>query len=195
MISSELKNMIKIPSGKFLMGSENYPKEKKPVHEVTVDGFYIDKYEVTNADYKKFSDETGYITVAERPLDPEEYPTVDPKDLIPGALVFKRTQGPVDLSDYFNWWMWVPGACWKNPKGPAKFGKWKRGSSESVILLMKTPRLMRTGSARNCQKQKPNGNLLQEADWKEGIIHGEMKTWSTQSQWRTAGRESFHGRI
>ena len=118
MISSELKNMIKIPGGKFLMGSENYYPEEKPVHEVTVDGFYIDKYEVTNADYKKFSDETGYITVAERPLDPEEYPTVDPKDLIPGALVFKRTQGPVDLSDYFNWWMWVPGACWKNPKGP-----------------------------------------------------------------------------
>jgi len=65
MISSDLENMVKIPGGKFLMGSENYYPEEKPVHEVTVDGFYIDKYEVTNADYKKFADETGYITIAE----------------------------------------------------------------------------------------------------------------------------------
>jgi sulfatase modifying factor 1 len=117
-IETDLKNMIKIPGGKFFMGSENFYPEEKPVHEVTVDGFWMDKYEVTNEQYEKFVNETGYITVAERPLDPKEYPTVDPKNLIPGALVFQKSKGPVNLNDYHNWWRWVPGTCWKHPKGP-----------------------------------------------------------------------------
>ena len=62
-------SMVFIPAGKFLMGSDKFYPEEKPVHEVTVDGFYIDKYEVTNEEYKKFVDETGYVTVAERPLE------------------------------------------------------------------------------------------------------------------------------
>ena len=70
--------MVFIAGGKFMMGSENFYPEEKPVHEVTVDGFYIDQYEVTNEDYKKFTDETGYITVAERPLNAADYPGADP---------------------------------------------------------------------------------------------------------------------
>ena len=115
---SDLVNMIKIPGGKFLMGSENFYPEEKPVHEVTVDGFWMDKYEVTNEQYEKFVNETGYVTVAERPLAPEDYPTVDPTLLVPGALVFHKTTGPVNLNDYHNWWRWVPGTCWNHPKGP-----------------------------------------------------------------------------
>ncbi len=110
--------MVSIPGGKFLMGSDKFYPEEKPVREVTVDGFYIDKYAVTNEAYKKFVDETGYITVAERPLKPEDYPGAKPELLVPGALVFKKSKGPVDLKDYFNWWEWVPGTNWKHPKGP-----------------------------------------------------------------------------
>lgn len=111
-------NMVFIKGGKFFMGSDKFYPEEKPVHEVTVDGFYIDKYEVTNEDYQKFVQETGYMTVAERPLNPADYPGADPALLVPGALVFQKAKGPVDLKSYFNWWAWVPGANWKNPKGP-----------------------------------------------------------------------------
>ena len=99
------------------MGSNNFYPEERPVREVTVDGFYIDKYQVTNEDYKKFVYETDYVTVAERPLNPADYPGADPNLLIPGALVFQKSNGPVNLKDYRNWWAWVPGANWMHPKG------------------------------------------------------------------------------
>ena len=83
-------SMVFIQGGKFLMGSDKFYPEEKPVHEVTVDSFYIDKFEVTNADYRKFVKETGYVTVAERPLDPKDYPNADPNLLVPGALVFQN---------------------------------------------------------------------------------------------------------
>src|SRR5688500_16073500 len=88
--------MVLIPGGKFLMGSDKFYSEEKPVHEVTVSSFYIDPYEVTNATYKKFFDETGYVTVAERPLIPEDYPGAKPELLVPGALVFQKSNRPVD---------------------------------------------------------------------------------------------------
>ena len=117
--ATAIRNMAFITGGRFLMGTDKYYSEEKPVHTVTVDSFYIDKYEVTNADYQKFVAETGYVTVAERPLDPAEYPGADPALLMPGALVFQKSTGPVNLKSYFNWWAWTPGACWKHPKGPA----------------------------------------------------------------------------
>src|SRR4051812_25210042 len=89
------QNMVFIPEGKFLMGSIKFYPEEKPVHEVAVSSFYIDQYEVTNADYKKFVDETGYVTIAERPLNPADYPGAKLQLLVPGALVFKKAKGPV----------------------------------------------------------------------------------------------------
>lgn len=115
---TSLSDMIVITGGKFLMGSENFYPEEKPVREVTVSDFWIDKYQVTNEQFRKFTDETGYITVAERPLNPDDYPGALAENLIPGSLVFQKSKGPVNLSDYRNWWIWVPGANWKNPKGP-----------------------------------------------------------------------------
>ncbi|WP_276133775.1 formylglycine-generating enzyme family protein [Polluticoccus soli] len=119
MLSVNLENMVLIKGGKFLMGSDKFYPEEKPVRQVTVDGFYIDKYAVTNEDYQKFVDATGYMTVAERPLNPEDYPGALPELLVPGALVFQKADGPVDLSSYFNWWAWVPGASWRYPQGPS----------------------------------------------------------------------------
>jgi sulfatase modifying factor 1 len=113
-----LDNMVLIPGRSFLMGSDKFYPEEKPVRRVTVDGFYIDKYAVTNEDYQKFVNEAGYVTVAERPLNPADYPGAKPELLVPGALVFQKSKGPVDLNSYFNWWAWVPGANWKHPLGP-----------------------------------------------------------------------------
>jgi len=111
-------DMAWIPGGTFRMGSADFYPEARPVHRVTVDGFWMDRHPVTVTEFRRFVSETGYVTVAERPLAAADYPEADPALLIPGSLVFHRTPGPVDLRDYHNWWAYVPGACWHRPEGP-----------------------------------------------------------------------------
>ena len=106
-----------VPDGTFAMGSEDFYPEEHPVHSVVVDGLWMDEKPVTAAEFRRFVRETGYVTVAERPLDPADYPDADPDLLVPGSLVFRKTAGPVDLDDYRNWWQYVPGAHWKRPGG------------------------------------------------------------------------------
>ncbi len=106
-----------IDRGTFAMGSEDFYPEERPVHRVSLDGFWIDERPVTAADYRRFVRASGYVTVAERPLDPDEYPDADPDLLVPGSLVFRKANGPVDLDDYRNWWEYLPGASWKRPGG------------------------------------------------------------------------------
>ena len=112
------KSMVWVPGGTFSMGSEDFYPEERPVHTVKVDGFWIDEHPVTAWEFRKFVRATGYVTVAERPLDASDYPDADPELLVPGSLVFRKSAGPVDLSDFRNWWEYVPGACWKRPAGP-----------------------------------------------------------------------------
>ena len=76
------------------MGSDAFYPEERPVRRVEVEGFWIDRQPVTVAQFGRFVGETGYVTVAERPLDPADYPEADPADLVPGSLVFRKTRGP-----------------------------------------------------------------------------------------------------
>jgi sulfatase modifying factor 1 len=99
------------------MGSEDFYPEERPVRQVSVDAFWIDEQPVTAAEFRRFVRETKYVTLAERPLDPDQYPDADPDLLVPGSLVFRMTTGPVDLDDHRNWWEYVPGAFWKRPGG------------------------------------------------------------------------------
>jgi formylglycine-generating enzyme required for sulfatase activity len=110
--------MHPVPPGSFLMGSEDFYPEERPVRRVEVGGFSIDEAPVTVAQYRRFVKATGYVTVAERPPDPAAFPDADPALLVPGSLVFQPTRGPVDLRDVRNWWAYVPGACWHRPEGP-----------------------------------------------------------------------------
>ena len=112
-------DLVWIPEGTFLMGSDDFEPEEAPAHPVRVDGFWMDACAVTNADYARFVAATGYRTVAERPLDPADFPGAPPENLVPGSLVFTPTPGPVDLRHLSQWWRWTPGACWKHPEGPA----------------------------------------------------------------------------
>jgi formylglycine-generating enzyme required for sulfatase activity len=100
------------------MGSESFYPEEAPVREVSVEGFFADEHPVTVAEFRKFVRATGYVTLAERPLDPTDYPDADPELLVPGSLVFQKTAGPVRLDDVRSWWEYVPGAYWKRPGGP-----------------------------------------------------------------------------
>jgi formylglycine-generating enzyme required for sulfatase activity len=110
--------MVRIPGGAFSMGSEDFYPEERPIHRVEVDGFWMDERPVTAAQFRRFVRETKYATVAERALDPEQYPDADPELLVPGSLVFRKAAGPVSLGDVRNWWDYVPGAFWKKPAGP-----------------------------------------------------------------------------
>jgi len=114
----QLRNMTWIPGGEFRMGSADFYPEERPVHRVTVDGFWMGTRPVTVEEFRRFAKATGYVTVAQRPLDPADYPDADPSLLVPGSLVFRRAEGPVDLRDYRNWWAYVPGADWRHPGGP-----------------------------------------------------------------------------
>lgn len=110
--------LVDLPGGSFRMGSTSFYPEEAPIHTVTVEPFAIERHPVTNAQFAEFVAATGYVTVAEQPIDPALYPGADPSQLQPGAMVFRPTPEPVDLRDWRQWWHWVPGASWRHPFGP-----------------------------------------------------------------------------
>jgi formylglycine-generating enzyme len=117
-IAAPVKGMRWVPPGQFAMGSEDFYPEEAPVHQVELEGFWIDEHPVTVAEFRRFVKATGYVTWAERSPNPADYPDADPDLLVPGSVVFRPTDGPVDLRDPRNWWDWVPGAFWRRPEGP-----------------------------------------------------------------------------
>lgn len=113
-----MKDMVELPGGTFRMGSERFYPEERPVREVGVRPFAIDRHPVTVAEFRRFVQATGHVTWAERAPRAADYPDAAPEDLVAGSLVFRKTGGPVDLRDYRNWWHWQPGADWRHPDGP-----------------------------------------------------------------------------
>ncbi len=120
--------MAWVPQGEFLMGSDHklaQPNEM-PAHKVKVTGFWMDVHDVTNADFRRFVQATGYLTTAEKKPRWEDLVvqlppgTAKPDDsvLVPGAMVFIGTTNEVSLRDFSQWWRFVPGANWRHPLGP-----------------------------------------------------------------------------
>jgi len=107
-----------IEPGRFLMGSDSHYPEEAPAHWEEVAGFWIQSTPVTNAMFARFVARTGYVTQAERPLDPRDYPGVAQAHLRPASLVFTPPSGAVSLDDVSRWWALVPGADWRHPLGP-----------------------------------------------------------------------------
>jgi formylglycine-generating enzyme required for sulfatase activity len=168
-----MKDMVYIPGGTFAMGSENYYPEERPVQKVSVDGFWIDMYTVTNAEYERFVAATGYITLAERPLDPAVFPTLAPENLVPGALLFHKTAGPVDLNNYANWWSWVPGTSWQHPYGP---GSSLEGVEQHPVVHVAYEDV--EAFAKWAGKELPT-----EAEWEyaaRGGLEGKNFTWGDE---------------
>jgi sulfatase modifying factor 1 len=123
------ERMVWIPGGEFSMGATD-PRgvseggsdplaDARPIHRVRVDGFWMDRTEVTNAEFAAFVRATSYLTVAERTPTAAEVPGVAPQDLVAGSAVFVAPAGAVPLSDSYRWWRYVPGASWRHPFGPS----------------------------------------------------------------------------
>ena len=120
--------MAWIPGGEFSMGANDPPDmdevgmkatlDARPIHRVYVDGFYMDKTDVTNTEFASFVKATGYVTVAERKPKAEDFPGAPPENLVAGSVVFAAPDHPVALDNYFQWWTYIPGANWRHPLGP-----------------------------------------------------------------------------
>lgn len=125
--NSNHENMVWVNGGDFMMGGDNKQAsaDEYPKHKVIVKGYWIDQTEVTNAQFKKFVDATGYKTTAERKPDWEQLkkqvppgtPKPDDSLLVAASLVFKPAKSEVPLNDYSQWWIWEKGANWKHPHG------------------------------------------------------------------------------
>src|SRR5215207_8379055 len=111
-------SMVEIPGGTLLMGSDGHYPEEARAHRATVEGFWMDRCAVTNAEFRRFVDATRYVTLAERPPDPGDYPDARPELMVPASSVFQQPKRRVDLRNQYNWWTWVPGANWRHPRGP-----------------------------------------------------------------------------
>jgi formylglycine-generating enzyme len=120
--------MVWIPGGEFSMGAQDPPgmdpvgmqatEDSRPVHRVRVDGFWMDRTDVTNDEFARFVAATGYVTVAERTPTAEQYPGAPPENLVAGSVVFAPPDHPVPLDTHLRWWTYVPGANWRHPLGP-----------------------------------------------------------------------------
>jgi formylglycine-generating enzyme required for sulfatase activity len=113
-----LDDMVRIPGGMFRMGSDRHYPEEAPSHRVTVDPFWIDRTPVTNREFRRFVNATGYVTFAELRPDPKHYPGALPHMLKPGSLVFTPPRHAVDTRDWSQWWRFRFGANWRRPCGP-----------------------------------------------------------------------------
>src|SRR5439155_17093986 len=116
---SSNQDMVWVPGGTFLMGSDRHYAEEAPAHRVRVDGFWIGRHPVTNHEFGRFVEATGHVTLAERAPDPSDYPGADPSLLVPASTVFRKPHYRVDLRDPYGWWVYLPGADWRHPQGPA----------------------------------------------------------------------------
>ena len=181
-----------IPGGTFAMGADDFYPEERPVHRVSVDGFWMDETPVTAAQFRRFVRETGYVTVAERPLDAALYPDADPELLVPGSIAFRMSSGPVDLDDNHNWWEYVPGAHWKRPGGRGRRST-AATSTRSSRSPTRTRRHTRPGRARSC-RARPSGSTPPAADSTAPSSPGATSTSPAASRPRTPGRASSPGR-
>jgi sulfatase modifying factor 1 len=175
--------MVWISGGEFTMGTdeqESYPQER-PAHRVKVDGFWMDKTEVTNEEFEKFVKATGYVTVAEKKPDWEEIkkqvppgtPRPPEEMLVPGSMVFIKPNGPVDLRDIRNWWQWTPGADWRHPEG----------TKSSLKGREKHPVVHVSWGDAVAYAKWANKRLPTEAEWEfaaRGGVEGKRYAWGDE---------------
>jgi formylglycine-generating enzyme required for sulfatase activity len=110
--------MLWIPGASYRMGSDRHYPEEAPAHRVTVDGFWMDRTPVTNAQFRRFVEATGHVTFCEIAPDPAQYPGALPEMLRAASAVFVPPPQRVSLRNHYQWWQFVGLANWRQPQGP-----------------------------------------------------------------------------
>jgi len=172
------KDMVKISGGTFWMGSDagnqamphGGVNNESPVHEVKLDGFWIDKHPVTNEQYAKFVKATGYATYSEQTPKAEDWPGALPEMLVPASIVFKKPTTKVNMNNLYNWWEYKPGASWLHPEGPQSNIK-KRADHPVVHVTYDDAAAYCTWAGKE---------MLMEAQWEyaaRGGLTKKVYTW------------------
>ena len=168
-------DLVWIPAQTATLGSDRHYPEEGPVRDVAVEGFWIQARQVTNTEFAEFVGATGYVTVAERPLNPADYPGAPAQNLEPGSMVFHRTSGPVDLKHLSQWWTWTPGASWSRPVGPLSSID-KRGEHPVVHVAYEDAQAYAAWAGRE---------LPTEAEWEtaaRGGLSHRTYTWGDEPE-------------
>ena len=185
--------MAWIPGGEFSMGAQDPPdmdivgmqatRDSRPIHRVYVDGFFMDKTDVTNAQFREFVKATGYVTIAERTPRAEDFPGAPPENLVAGSVVFSPPDHPVPLNDHFQWWNYVPGANWRHPTGPKSSIQGRENYPVVQIAYVDAE-----AYAKWAHKRLPT-----EAEWEFAALEdllgspsfGVRNSGPTENRWRT----------
>ena len=196
-----MENMVWVPGGTFLMGSDQHYPEEAPAHHVTVEGFWIDNHTVTHEEFRRFVEATKYVTTAERARNPEDHPGAKPELLAPVSVVFQKLRHRVDLHDCYQCWTYVPGANWRHPEGPASSLK---GRAKHPVVHVAYEDA--AAYAKWCGKELPT-----EADWEfaaRGGLYGaefvwgdsfkpdgkhQANTWQGEFPWQNLEEDGFAG--
>jgi formylglycine-generating enzyme len=173
--SSTPDDMVEVPGGRFRMGSDRHYPEEAPTRQVEVGSFRMERTQVTNRQFSSFVDDTGYLTVAERPMDPAQFPGAPQENLAPGSLVFTMTSGPVDLRHLSQWWTWTPGASWRHPFGP----------TSSTSGLEEHPVVHIALEDADAYARWAGRELPSEAEWERaarGGLEGTVYVWGDEPE-------------
>lgn len=191
--------MVWVPGGTFRMGSNKHYPEERPVHRVRVDGFWMDRFPVTNERFARFVEATGHKTFAEIAPVAADYPDADPDMLFAGSLVFTQPSAPVDLTNVRNWWQYVGGAHWRCPAGGDTSGD--RLSNHPVVHV--------TFSDAEAFAAWEGKTLPTEAEWERASRGGldgaayawgdaflpgdrhQANTWQGEFPWQNLGTDGF----
>lgn len=167
---TQRERMIRLPGGKFTMGSDRFYPEERPAHQVRVDGFWIDIAPVTNAEFEAFVAATGYLTLAERPANAADYPGASPEALGPASAVFIVPPRTATLGNPYEWWSYVRGANWRHP----------HGTGSSIVGLENHPVVHIAFEDAEAYCRWANKALPSEAEWEyaaRGGLDGAEYAW------------------
>jgi formylglycine-generating enzyme len=193
------EGVVWIPGGEFSMGANDPPDmdeigmrattDARPIHRVFVDGFYMDKTDVTNAQFSEFVKATSYVTLAERTPRAEDFPGAPPENLVAGSVVFSPPNHSVPLNDHLQWWSYIKGANWRHPTGPDSDLRGKESVPVVQIAFEDAAAYAKWAGKRRPTKQSGHSQRVEVSV--ESRLHGEMSfvlaeyaiTWGFGVSW------------